>query len=105
MARYLGMRRYLDSAEYSIVNADDMDVDVASASDTDRQFGDIELSNRGRSCLGDQHTSLQGSHRKPFTTQVDLQILSVSLLAFHKVASDTLSLHAPRAMSHDQEVS
>ena len=67
-----------------------MDVDVASASATNRQFGDIELSNRGRPSLADEHTSLQAPHRKTFTAQVVLQILSVSLLAFHKVASDTL---------------
>ena len=103
MARYLGMRDKIGSAEYSIVDADDMDVDMASASATDRQFGDIELSDRVQSSLADEHTSVQGPHRKPFTLQVVLQILSVSLLAFHKVASDTLIpvfLASPRPTSN-----
>ena len=86
-AKFTGIWRRPGHVEYTMVNGENGRLPT---NDTDEHTAEIELSPRGRPSASNLSTLSQGSEDRPYTVQVILQILSVSLLAFHKIASDTL---------------
>lgn len=92
-AKCIRMWRTSEYVEYTTVNGDDGRLPTSyrrSTSGTEGHSDEVELSPSGQpSAAIDSAFSLDFKEKR-YTVQVILQILSVSLLAFHKVASDTL---------------
>ena len=90
--RCVGVWKAQDYTAYSIVG-EAYDVPTSEQHQSSAAEGhtdDIELRVRGKSPVANEPTFIPQIKRKRFTGQIILQIISVSLLAFHKVSSDSL---------------
>ena len=93
LSRWIGMGSVSNDTNYSLVDEDDGYLPMSQtplASTVEERNDEIELNIGGKTASANPQADHADPTRKTFTLQVILQILSVSLLAFHKVASDTL---------------